>query len=319
MGFDGEHIGETILRALGRKGVKLTTHKAKFDILTAREAWEVKTVGRDALHQMSVKAEQKLAKLKWAKARKLKPKSMMVIVNDVAEVYIKDGIGKFRAGGMKKVKTYKNWRKDVGHGRIERLVEGRPLPVFLPAKSIKEAEKWAKNNIRGLKEVSFKGFDIAQVNSVLSELNTLQNRYGRLGTLEGIEIKSKSFGLAGRMRGAKVLEIREDITDAFLIRLKEAGIDGWTKIKSGLSGLIDHEIGHTFTPDIWSVKAGKTTLTSFGKRLDKFFEANKERIRKEISEYAASIRHEFVAEAFAMREAGTAPKWTIDWLISEGI
>lgn len=143
MGFDGEHIGEGVLTALGRKGVKLTRHKHHFDILTAREAWEVKTVGRDALHQMSVKAKQKLEKLAWAKAHKLRPKSMMVIINDMAEVYVKDGIGKFRAGGMKKVKVYKHWRKDVGHGRVERLVEGKPIKI--PLDPGKEAKQWGKN------------------------------------------------------------------------------------------------------------------------------------------------------------------------------
>ncbi len=127
MGFDGEHIGEVVLRRLGYKNVVLTSHKSKFDILTAREAWEIKTVGRDALDKkMSIKAKQKVEKLAWAKKNRKSPKSMMVIVNDSAEVYVRDGLGKFRSGRMKKVATYKDWRKEVGHGRTERLVEGKP-------------------------------------------------------------------------------------------------------------------------------------------------------------------------------------------------
>lgn len=126
MGFDGEHIGETTLKKLKYKNPTLTSHKHKFDILTDREAWEVKTVGLDAEHKMSVKKGQKIKKLAWAKKHKKKVKSMMVIVNDMANVYVKNGLGEFRPGGMKKVATYKNWRKQVGHGRMERLVEGKP-------------------------------------------------------------------------------------------------------------------------------------------------------------------------------------------------
>ena len=205
--------------------------------------------------------------------------------------------------------------------RTERLKPYEPEPGYVPAKTVEGAEAWALGNIQGLKKASLKGFDVKQANSVNSELSILQNKHGKLGRLEGIEVKDKSFGLAGRMRGAKVLEIREDITDDFLIRLQKAGVDGWENVNPGLAGLVDHEIGHTFTPDVWKVVGprGATELTAFGKRLDKFFEANKDRIRKQLSEYAASARHEFVAEAFAMREAGTAPKWAKDWLTSEGI
>ena len=97
MGFDGESIGEKVLRdTLKYKGVELTRHKAKFDIVTKSTAWEVKTVGRDSKYkQMNVKPKQKKEKLKWAKEHKKKPKSMLIIVNDTAEVFIKDGIGKF--------------------------------------------------------------------------------------------------------------------------------------------------------------------------------------------------------------------------------
>ncbi len=126
MGFDGEHIGEVVLKRLGYKNIVLTSHKSKFDILTAREAWEIKTVGRDALDKkMSIKAKQKVEKLAWAKKNKKSPKSMMVIVNDSAEVYVRDGLGKFRPGGMKKVVTYKDWRKEVGHGRSSKAIISR--------------------------------------------------------------------------------------------------------------------------------------------------------------------------------------------------
>lgn len=207
--------------------------------------------------------------------------------------------------------------------RLERLKPYEPEPGYVPAKTVEEAGAWALGSIKGLKKVSLKGFDVKQANSVNSELSILQNKHGKLGRLEGIEVKDKSFGSAGRMRGAKVLEIREDITDDFLIRLRGAGVEGWDKIKPGLAGLVDHEIGHTFTPDIWRVVGprGATELTPFGKRLGKFWNANKEKIRKEMGDYAVSgvTGHEFVAEAFARREAGTAPKWIRDWLASEGI
>lgn len=315
MGFDGEHIGEVVLRRLGYKGVKLTSHKSKFDILTSREAWEIKTVGRDAVDKkMSVKARQKLEKLAWAKKNKRRPKSMMVVVNDSAEVYIRDGLGKFRPGGMKKVRTFKDWRKEVGHGRTERLVEGRPAPIFVPAKTIKEAERWVKKNIEGVDNVSFKGFGLEQVNDIMKELSILQGKYGRLGRLNQIEsVVIKDFGFAARMQAGRNLQIRIDQISAHHTRLVEAGI--W-KSKKGLAGLVDHEIGHTMTPDIFTQKG---EFTKFGRRLDAFFEKNKMRIRNEMTDYAATKRHEFVAEAWSMREADTAPKWVLDWLRKEGI
>ena len=128
MGFDGEHIGESTLKKLGYKDITLTRHKHNFDLLTSRDAWEVKTVGVDAIHQMSVTAKQKIKKLAWAKKNGKRAKSMLIVVDGEANIYVKSGIGKFRPKGMKKVATYKNWRKQVGHGRTERLVEKRVVP-----------------------------------------------------------------------------------------------------------------------------------------------------------------------------------------------
>lgn len=307
MGFDGEHIGQTVIaQILKRKGVKLTRHKHKFDVLTAKEAWEVKTVGKGSkYHQMSVKADQKLKKLAWAKKNKKKAKSMLVLVNDVAEVYVKNGLGKFTAGGMKRVKTYKNWRKDVGHGRVTRVVEGR---------TIEQMENWILQNIEGVKNVSLKGLDSQQIVDIIDELSILQRKYGRLGRLNQIEaVAVKDFSFAARMQAGRNFQIRVDQTSAIRTRLVEAGIE---KSKKGLAGLIDHEIGHTMTPDVFTQK-GK--FTAFGKRLDDFFEKNKLKIEKEMTVYASSARHEFVAEAFAIREAETAPKWVLDWLRKEGI
>jgi hypothetical protein len=131
---------------LAKKGYKnpvTTKHKDKFDIITDREAWEVKTVGADAVdHKMSVKAKQKASKIAWAKENKKKPMSMLIIVNDYTEVYTKAGLGKFRPGGMKKVATYKNWREEIGHGRTTRLT--KEVPTFT---SLEEA-KIAMNKVK---------------------------------------------------------------------------------------------------------------------------------------------------------------------------
>ncbi len=141
MGFDGEHIAEATLKKMGYKDITLTRHKHNFDLLTSRDAFEVKTVGIDAIHQMSVKAAQKLKKLTWAKKNGKRAKSMLIVVDGEASVYMKSGVGKFRPKGMKKVGTYKNWQKSVGRGRTERLVEGKAK-----IRSLKEAEKWATQN-----------------------------------------------------------------------------------------------------------------------------------------------------------------------------
>ena len=225
MGFDGEHIGEVVLKRLGYKNVMLTSHKSKFDILTAREAWEIKTVGRDALDKkMSIKAKQKVEKLAWAKKNKKSPKSMMVIVNDSAEVYVRDGLGKFRSGGMKKVATYKDWRKEVGHGRTERLVEGKPF-IRLPPKAGKEGDMWVKGIMK--ESENFQGkYGLGSCGPVADNIvNNLQaaGREARVVLCEYIG-KGEKFGFTHYMavefekRGKKLLPVRMyDPTNPFTV------------------------------------------------------------------------------------------------------
>ncbi len=202
--------------------------------------------------------------------------------------------------------------------QLEAIAERELTKVtkFVPVKTIKEAESWAKENITGMKKVNFVGFEVEQANSVLKELDILQRKYGKLGELEAIEIMPETFPMAARMKIKKTLQIRQDMTDKELIRLIDSGID---KSKPGLAGIVDHEIGHSMTPDIFHVSGGKTGFTEFGHRLDDFFKKNITKIEKDLTPYAASARHEFVAEAFAFREAGKAPKWTRNWLKKENI
>jgi len=131
MGFDGEHVAMNALNKLGYKGIQTTSHKHTFDLLSGRTAFEVKALDPRAIHhQMGVSATQKAKKLAWAVANKKKAKSVMVLMNDFAEVYIKGGVGKFRKGSMTKIARYDDWRLEVGAGRTDRLVESplRPPP-----------------------------------------------------------------------------------------------------------------------------------------------------------------------------------------------
>ena len=182
---------------------------------------------------------------------------------------------------------------------------------FTPVTSIKEAEDWAMKNIDGIKNVNFGKYSIEQANSVLDEISNLQVKFGKLGDMESIEVVGKRQKFAGRMQGGKNLQLRVDITDAYNKRAFEMGL---TKSKPGLAGLVDHEIGHTMTPHIFDVSVRPPKMTKFGEGLDKFFKANKDKIKTEISDYAATARHEFVAEVFALRENNTAPKWAIKFM-----
>ena len=186
------------------------------------------------------------------------------------------------------------------------------ITEFIPAKSLKEAEEFALNNIKGVKRVDWGGYSVEQANAVIEELSVLQDKYGQLGSLESIKIRDKRFKFAGMMRGGKYLELRVDITNAYHAAASKMGL---TKAKPSLAGLVDHEIGHALTPDIFDIKSPirPVQMTKFGKKLDEFFELNKDRIKTEISDYGATARHEFVAEVFAHRENGTAPKWAIDF------
>ena len=138
-GFDGEHIASDTLHKMGYKVVESTRHKDAIDIVTSNTCWEVKAISKEAKHhQMSVKPEQKARKLAFAKKEKKKVKSMMVILNDTAEIYVKDGIGKWRKGGMQKVRTISNWRTEVGHGRTERFTQTKEKVKRKPAKPKKK-------------------------------------------------------------------------------------------------------------------------------------------------------------------------------------
>lgn len=176
----------------------------------------------------------------------------------------------------------------------------------------RDAEVWAKNNITGVQSVNYKGLPLSEVTRVNNELLLLQNKYGKLGSIESIKVlKTKKF--AARMNMGKHLEINENLTSASEARQVLSGI---SKGKPSIAGVIDHEIGHALTPPIFDVSGRRAVMTPFGKKLDSFFIKNRTRIAKEMTEYAAEARHEFVAEAFAMREANTAPKWVLEWLRS---
>ena len=108
LGLRGEAIGENIIsKELGEKGAKTTRHKAKFDVVTDDTAWEVKTVSAEAKDiKMTVKTPQQKAKKKWARENGKKPKSMLIVVNDMIDVYIRDGVGGYRPSTMEKVGSF---------------------------------------------------------------------------------------------------------------------------------------------------------------------------------------------------------------------
>ena len=107
MGFEGEAIGYDVVKKLGYKKVTLTKHKDPFDIVTKDTAWEVKTCAADAKDiKMTVKTAQREKKIEWAKANGKEPKSMLIVVNDKTDVYIRDGIGAFRPTNMTKLGSY---------------------------------------------------------------------------------------------------------------------------------------------------------------------------------------------------------------------
>jgi len=116
-GFNGQKIANHVLKdKLGYKNVSYMKHKDPVDVVTENTAWEVKTFDKRFAHhiQMGVKPKQKERKMKWAKDNKKKLKSILILVNTTAEIFVKDGVGKFRPGGMKKIASFKNWKKEIG-------------------------------------------------------------------------------------------------------------------------------------------------------------------------------------------------------------
>lgn len=123
VGFDGEHIAHNTLNKMGYKNPQVTRHRDPMDIITSKTAWEVKTLryGGKAPARMFIKPNQKKAKLAWCKANGKNPKSMLIMINEVCEVFIRDGLGSFSPGSMKRVRFVKNWKEQIGHGRTERF------------------------------------------------------------------------------------------------------------------------------------------------------------------------------------------------------
>jgi hypothetical protein len=105
LGFRGEAIGKDVIKKeLGEKGVRTTRHKAKFDVVSDDTAWEVKAVSADAKDiKMTVKTPQQKAKNKWARENGKKPKSMLIVVNDMIDVYVRDGVGGYRPSTMEHI------------------------------------------------------------------------------------------------------------------------------------------------------------------------------------------------------------------------
>ena len=206
--------------------------------------------------------------------------------------------------------------KNYAKGLTSEIVKdsgGKVATKFVPATTVQEAEQWAKINLLGIDKVSFEGMDMLEINEVNKEILSLQKKYGRLGEFKEIRTVTTNKFVA-RMNKGQVLELnRRSFKNESFKRSVESGID---KMKPGVAGVIDHEVGHALTPPIFDVSSGTAVRTDFGKSLLKFFNDNKDKIKSELTEYAATAPHEFIAEAFAAREAGMAPKWVLDYLKS---
>lgn len=321
MGFDGEHIGERTLKRLGYKGVKLTTHKAPFDLVTKSTAWEVKTVSAGSkVLQMNIKRNQKAKKLGWATTNNKKPKSMLVVVNDSASVYIKDGLGKFRPGGMKRVASSRDWRKEFGHGRTDRsIVKEKRIPraKFVPATTIEDAREFARNNLLSdpsIKELKFADIDVLYDYETM-DLRAANNLNKRLFSLKG-KYKATYDGIAVLPLGPSVpaesmffkdgtalLTVSSDFwADEAVLRraIRRAGKSKWLASEK-YTDIIDHEVAH--------ILERKTGVLDLAK---KNFEKRSKRLIKDVSRRGSFDPSELWAESFVLYERKKGVKWVSD-------
>lgn len=132
-GFDGEHIAKDALKKRGYKDVEDTSHKSPFDVVTSRNAFEVKTFNRGTNRkywQAGIDDDQRASKIAWSKRNRKKPGVICVVKNKGATVYIKEGVRKYRVPGrMKKIAHYDDWVGEIGRGRTERLYVPRVKAV----------------------------------------------------------------------------------------------------------------------------------------------------------------------------------------------
>ena len=155
--------------------------------------------------------------------------------------------------------------KRDANGRLIRKNTGMVLPIsrplnippppqpqevrtgFVPARTIKEAEEWAKNNIK-IKVESYKGFNLETANEINKSLFDIQDK---ILDVPNITLKKGNIGKAYASYDwkTKTILVKTDYTKLTEQRANDDFL--WNKqyrndyhVNTSIDGLIKHEFGH---------------------------------------------------------------------------
>ncbi|CUH95889.1 hypothetical protein P22_1975 [Propionispora sp. 2/2-37] len=179
--------------------------------------------------------------------------------------YFDDSAG-YRAARNAKGKTYyvpdsmkyEDWKKSFVDGGskdgLKEIAKPDILKVkFTPAKTIKEAEKYAMDTL-GFSKVSFKDIDVGVANSVNQGIGEFYNKYPALnGFITNMETSGRMRAVASAGMAFKDgqlitrLKLSKDyLNDLASIdtMIKRAVDSKWWTPKKDVSGIIEHELGH---------------------------------------------------------------------------
>lgn len=173
------------------------------------------------------------------------------------------------------------------------------VPVFTPAKTVKEAEKWAIKNL-DFKKVNYEGVHLDYANRVNKEIARLKKIYPT--DLKGINFEDRMMLIAQVNHKTNMMNVRVNYFSSKkeYIKFAKDYYDGYYgfKTKKTLESLISHEYYHSISFKNLSPQA-KKQFTTKTKALYKDYKKDGQWTDR-ISTYAGEKDYEeFAAEAFS--------------------
>lgn len=152
-------------------------------------------------------------------------------------------------------KNYEEWHKkrveDTGQSDI--IKDNTSKSTYEDLKSIKEAEKWALENLN-LKKISYSGISLDVANYVNRSVDNIYNEYPLLnGFIHEIKADGRAKAPASAALGYKHGELstkltlsKNDLSDLKAIdeMIERCVNDQWWSPKDGVHGIVKHEMGH---------------------------------------------------------------------------
>ncbi|WP_093797298.1 minor capsid protein [Sporomusa acidovorans] len=228
---------------------------------------------------------------------------------------------------------YPEWKKSFVDGEskagLKEMAKADILKVdFIPAKSIREAEQYAVDNL-GFSNVSYKDIDVDVANGVNESIGEFYEEYPVLnGFIQNLEtngrIKATASAGMNVIEGKilpKLMLSKRDLSDLTGVRtlIDKAVSNQWWTPKDGAAGIIKHELGHMLEYVTTMKKYGVDLGTTDVSLINSAFRAikngelsskiksealknlklvnNKDTITENLSGYGFTSSLEFLAEA----------------------